>query len=192
MDTTVDTTNMKLTATEERALKLLSAGVPQTQVAQAIGVSDSLISQLLAREEFAQLLAAERYANLMQHNERDLKYDAIEDKLLNQLEEVTPLLMKPTEITRVLQVINGAKRRGISSPDQVVQQQAAVKLTMPVQIIQKFTTNIDNLVVQAGEQNLVTMQSATLLQKVKEARQNHVSAITGSDSGKAIGATAEK
>jgi hypothetical protein len=39
---------------------------------------------------------------------------------------------------------------------------------MPVQIVQKFTTNISNQVIQAGEQSLLTMPSGDLLKQVEE------------------------
>jgi hypothetical protein len=165
---------MILSSTEERALKLLGSGIEAEATARALGVTPSLISQMLSREEFAAQVQELRYKNLVQHNIRDSKYDELEDALLDKLSDASSLLMKPTEITRVLQAVNGAKRRGISAPEAINAQQKTVQLTMPSQIIQRFTMNVNNMVVQAGEQNLVTMQSGTLLKKLKEAGEQNV------------------
>ena len=76
-------------------------------------------------------------------------------------------MMRPMEVLKAIQVINAAKRRGSSAPDQVVQQQTFINLTIPTQIVQKFQINPQNHVIQAGEQTLVTMQSGSLLSRVK-------------------------
>lgn len=152
-----------------RALDLLASGVPQESVASAIGVTPSYISQLLSDEEFAAEVARRKYERLTEHNARDAKYDALEDKLLGKLEKALPLMFKPLDITRALTAINGAKRRGLDSSDSIVPQQNLVEITMPTQIIQNFTTNVMNQVVKAGDQDLTTIQSGDLLKKVEGA-----------------------
>lgn len=155
------------TGTESRALELLGSGLPPETVAAAVGVTVSRISQLLSDETFAAEVAELRYKNLANHNARDSSYDGLEDKLLEKMKDLIPFMMKPSEILRAIQVINGAKRRGQSTPESIVNQQTVVQLLMPTQIMQKFTTNINNVVVQAGEQELVTMQTGVLLNKLK-------------------------
>lgn len=159
---------MPYSTQQERALKLLGAGIEAAAVAKAVGVTESAVSQWLSDEEFSKQVQELRYTALAKHNERDASYDEIEDDLLNQLKQTVPLLMKPMEIARVLTVVNGAKRRGSSAPDSIVNQNLAVQLNMPTQIVQKFITNIDNIVVQAGEQSLVTMQAGVLLKQLKQ------------------------
>ena len=149
--------------TEDRALSLLGSGVDAEAVASALGVSPSRISQLLANKEFAEQVALLRYQNLQEHNARDATYDVMEDKLLKKLEKAMPLMFRPSDILKAIQVINGAKRRGQSAPNQVTNQQNIVSLTLPVQMIQKYVTNVNNQVVQAGDQDLLTMQSGRLL-----------------------------
>lgn len=159
--------NAKWNATEEKAIKLLGSGCTPVQAATAIGVTESRISQLLSMEEFAQAVATLRYEALQKHNETDAAYDQIEDALIEKLADVLPLMMRPMEILKAIQVINGAKRRGQSAPEQIVHQNTVVNLVMPTQIIQKFQMNSNNQITNVGSQTLETIQSGTLLSQAK-------------------------
>lgn len=160
-----ETTGMT-SATEERALALLGSGLGAEIVANALGVSPSRISQLLSQDEFAAKVSALRFENISKHNTRDAKYDSLEDQVLEKLENTLPLVHRPMELTRILTTLNSAKRRGSSTPEGITQQSVVVNLVLPTQVINKFTFNANNQVVQVGEQNLVTIQSGTLLKRV--------------------------
>lgn len=151
------------TSVEDRALQLLGSGIAAVNVASALGVTEGRISQLLSNESFANKVATLRYERMQAHNVRDNRYDGIEDKLLDKLERALPLMMKPETILKSIQVVNSAKRRGQSSPDQVVNSQNIVNILMPKVITQKFTVNMDNQVIEAGDQQLLTMDSGQLL-----------------------------
>ena len=155
------------TSTEEKALALLGSGVQAEHVAAALGVTPSRISQLLSDEVFALKVATMRYENLRKHNERDGAIDGIEDLLITKLKASMPLMIKPDTIIRAFNVVNAAKRRGSSSPEQTVNQQNIINLTLPTQIVQQFVKNTDNQVIKAGEQELITMSSNTLLNNAK-------------------------
>jgi len=158
------------TSTESRALTLLGQGLGPEVVAAAVGVSTSRISQLLSQPEFASQVAELRFENLAKHNTRDAAYDSLEDQLVTKLKDCLPYMMRPMEILKSIQIINGAKRRGSSAPESITSQQTVVQLLMPTQILQNFTTNINNQVIKAGAQDLVTVQSASmdkLLAKMK-------------------------
>lgn len=157
-------------STEERALKLLGSGLGPEVVANALGISASRVSQLLSDPDFAAQVEEARFNTLQSHNERDNKYDDLEDKLLSQMKQSVPLMVRPLEIARALQIINNAKRRGSSAPEQITQQNNVVQLVMPTQIVNNFTTNINNQVVTAGAQELVTMQSGALLKRLEESK----------------------
>lgn len=151
--------------TTERAISLLGQGIPAVAVANALGVSESLISQIVSAngEQIAEL----RYQNLSQHTERDNNYNALEDKLIKKLDEALPLMYKPMDVLRAISVVNSAKRRGATAPEQLPATQAVIQISLPTKIVQHITTNINNQVVSAGTQDLVTMQSATLLKELK-------------------------
>ena len=155
------------TITEDRALSLLGSGIPAENVAAALGVTAGRISQLLADKDFSEQVASLRYDNLQKHNTRDATYDSLEDRLIAKLEKQMPLIMRPMETVKALQAINGAKRRGQSAPEQVTNQQNIVALVLPTIIAQRFTTNIVNQVVKAGEQELITMQAGNLLARAE-------------------------
>ena len=70
------------------------------------------------------------------------------------------------EVLKAIQIINAAKRRGVSSPEQVINQQTVVNITLPTKAVTKFVTNINNQVIQAGEQQLLTIQSGTLMKEL--------------------------
>jgi hypothetical protein len=164
---TTHTTSVR-NSTEERALQLLGSGLGPEIVASAVGVTASRISQLLSDPEFAAEVATLRFQSLQSHNERDNKYDTLEDALLAQLKNCLPLMHKPLEIVRAIGVINSAKRRGASAPEQITHQNTVLNLVIPIALIQKFTTNINNQVIHAGEQTLETIQSGTLLDSAKK------------------------
>lgn len=153
--------------TEERALKLLGSGTSQEVVATALGVSPSYISQLLAKEDFAQKVAELRFVSLQDATNRDGKYDEIEDKLLKKLEDILPYFAKPREIVSAIVAINGAKRRGAKNESNIHVQQTVVQLNLPGAIKQAFLVDPNNQVVQVGERDLTTIDAKSLLSRLK-------------------------
>lgn len=156
------------TSTEDRALTLLGSGLGPEVVANATGVSASRISQLLSDPEFAAAVAELRFQSLQKHNVRDSSYDSIEDSLIERLRDCLPLMMRPMEILKAIQVINAAKRRGQSAPDSITNTQTIVNVVLPAKIVQKFTTNINNQVIEAGPQKLLTIQSGGMEEMSKK------------------------
>lgn len=157
------------TTTEERALKLLGQGIPPSAVASALGVEVSRISQLLSDDDFASKVVELKFESLSRHNERDAVIDGMEDKLLEQLKYALPMMTRPMEIIKAFSVLNAAKRRGQSAPEQITAKQSIIQLNIPAVLLQHFTTNVHNQVVQVGEQSLLTIPSANLLKSVAPA-----------------------
>lgn len=155
------------TSVEDRALVLLGSGVPAENVAAALGVDASRISQLLANPIFSEQVTALRYEALQEHNERDHKYDSLEDQLLGKLEKSLPLLMKPRDILAAIQVVNNAKRRGQSAPEQVTNKTTIHNIVLPTSIAATFVVNGKNQVVEADGQELLTIQSGSLLKQIE-------------------------
>lgn len=161
-------TQLNLSSLEERAVNLLGQGIAAEAVAAALGVTPARISQMLSDERIANYVSTLKYENLQKHNKRDNAYDEIEDRLLEKLDKSIPLMFKPETILKAIQTVNGAKRRGQTSSEQVINPQNIVNINLPVTIKQKFVTNINNQVVQAGERELQTISSAKLLAKVEQ------------------------
>jgi len=154
--------SQSLTSSETRALTLLGQGINPEMTASAVGLSVSRISQLLSDPEFANEVAELRYKNLVKHNERDSFYDQMEDILARKFHDLIPFMMKPLEVLKGLREINALKRRGSSAPDSITNTQEVVALVMPIQIINQYRVNSSNQVIQAGQQELVTVQSSRL------------------------------
>ncbi len=159
--------SQSLSSSESRALTLLGQGINPEMAASAVGLSVSRISQLLSDPEFAAQVAEARYRNLVKHNERDNMYDEMENILAKKFHDLIPFMMKPMEILKGLREINALKRRGSSAPDSITQQQEVINLVMPVQIISQYRVNSANQVVQAGNQDLITIQAGGLNALIK-------------------------
>lgn len=179
---------MNLTSAETRALNLLGQGLIPEQVAGACGLSPSRISQLLSDEEFAAAVAEQRFTNLSKHNDRDCAYDSLEDELLEKMRDCIPLMIRPGEILKAIQVINAAKRRG-QLANTGEQHHQVINLILPTQILTQFQLNASNQVVSVQSDSgqdrpLVTIQSGTLLAnanaKSKHSLQEKINVLTSS------------
>lgn len=154
-------------ATETRAMQLLGQGLSASVVASALGVTEGRVSQLLSNSEFAKEVQRLRFENLQKSTAIDGKYSAIEDKLLDKLEKIVPLITKPRDVLAALSTVNSAKRRGATSVDTDSLQAKVVNLTLPVSVQQKFITNVNQQVTEVRDesgnsQTLVTASAGSL------------------------------
>jgi len=154
-------------STESRALELLGLGTPPVQVASALGVTESRISQLLSQEDFASAVANLRYQNLLSNTSRDSKADSLEDKILAKLETSLDMVYQPLVLAKLYQIVNAAKRRGQALVADSGGDRRVVNIDMPIKVLNQFNVNIHNQVIQAGNQDLVTIQPKTLLDRVR-------------------------
>lgn len=150
-----------------RICKLLGQGIEAHRVASAVGVDASYISQLLSDDAFKERVQELKLANLTESTERDRRYDKLEDKLLAKIEQDVdnnPLAFKSTtEKVRNLVAINGLKRRGANGDNMVnTVNNTVVQLMLPTQLMQRYIKDVNNQIVQAGDKNLLTMQSSQL------------------------------
>ena len=163
------------TGLQLKGLELLGTGISPVVVATTLGITESAVSQWLSDQDFATQVTSRRFAGMQKHVARDAKWDDLEDKLLDRLQDLLPFMHKPFEIIRALQLANGAKRRGPSAPENTHIANTVVNLSIPVQIVQRFTKNADNQVIEmeASEapsapskpqtQALITIDSGSLL-----------------------------
>jgi len=148
--------------------KLLGGGLSAGIVAEAVGVTPSYISQLLENPQFKEEVEVIRAKDLVNNKRIDEKYDEIEDKLLDQLEKVIPLIHKPSEIVRTIQVINGAKRKSVTVGDgEALMAGTIVNLNLPKIIYKKYTINMAGGMVQVDDRPLTPMPSSALLQSLE-------------------------
>lgn len=152
---------------KERALQLLGeANLSNEVVASTLGCSPGYISQLMADDLFRERVSALRMQALTANSARDRKIDSIEDDLLHKLEELTQYIVKPGDALRAFQVVNAAKRRGLANHESTIINNNIVNLVMPQVVMQKFTKNGMNEVVEVGDRPLITIDSNKLLRDV--------------------------
>ena len=143
-------------STQSAIATLLKYNTKRVDIADELGLTPSAVTQAIAAHQLDQ-----QEPLTAKHARLDDQYDTIEGKLLTQLERTLPLLMRPMEISRVLQTVNAAKRRG----GPLKQSNAAptvLALNLPVAIQNRFVLNSLNQVVSAGAQDLVTIPSAAV------------------------------
>ena len=153
---------------KDKIIALLGQGHPAAIVAQSLGVSESRISQIASEPEVSAQISALRFESLQKFSDLDTKYLSVEEKLLDKLENSLIFLQRPMEIARALQIVNKTKRRGAESPMATTVQQNIVNISMPTQVLQKFTVNGQNQVVQVGSQTLLTLPSQKVSSLMKE------------------------
>lgn len=169
-----------LSTTQSTALKLLGQGIAPVMVASTIGVSESLVSQFLADPRFAEEVTKLKIAGLQKQTGIDHKYMEAEDRLVDKLLKVIPLMNKPMDILRGLQVVNATKRRGMADAATINQTTQIVQITLPGTFAAKFVTDSQNRIVEVqdgeGSRSLITTTPAALDRLAQET--NRIPEIT--------------
>jgi hypothetical protein len=158
-------------STASSVAELLKYNMKRVDIAAELGLTPGAITQAAAR-----LTPADEPLT-PQHAELDSTYDSLEAKLLKQLDRTIPLLMRPMEISRVLQTINSAKRRGGPLKSQATVP-TILQLNLPIAIQNRFVLNSNNQVISAGAQDLVTIPSSAVSRLAAESKTNHANIST--------------
>lgn len=153
-----------------RIIALLGNGVSHAVAASAVGCSESYITQLASDPDVAEEISRLRFENLQAATVRDKKVDSLEDALIDKLEEAMPLLMRPAEIIRTFAIINAAKRRGSSAPEQAHIANRVIAIFLPQHAATQFQLSAAKEIVEVAGVPLITMPSSQLLLEAK----NHV------------------
>lgn len=145
---------------QSKALSLLGQGISAVMVASTLGVSESLVSQFLSDSRFANEVTKRKLASLQIQTDIDNKYATAENTLLDKLIKTIPLISKPMDILRGLQVINATKRRGMADSAVATHQTNIVQINLPAAMAARFITNTANQIVEIqdgeGARSLVT------------------------------------
>lgn len=159
-----------------KAMKLLANGATQSEVALALGVSDGLISQYMAEVDFKQQLLEIVTRNMEVAREIDDNYQEAEKVLSKRLKDQVAMMYNPDQVLRTLKFVNEAKRKapaingnnGINgNGGNGVAGIQPVVLVLPQVIRKEFVINPQNEIVGIGDKPLVTLNSDSLNQIVK-------------------------
>ena len=157
---------------KDKIKDMLGRGIPAANVADAVGVTPSYISQLMSDTNFAMEVAVLRTDDLTLAHDIDSKYDDYENRLLDRLGELIPLFSKPKDILEALRIINNAKRKSAGIPANLgIGAGRIISLSLPVTIINNYKINMVGGIVEVEGRSLRPMQSAALL-KVLESRKD--------------------
>lgn len=160
---------------QSKALSLLGQGISPVMVASTLGVSESLISQYISDKKFSEEVTKLKLASLQVQTEIDSKHMKAENMLLDKLIKTIPLISKPMDILRGIQVINATKRRGLGDTPVPTNHTQIVQINLPASMAARFVTNTANQIVEIqdsiGARSLVTSTPEAVSRYALEATQ---------------------
>lgn len=146
---------------KEHAINLLAQGIPTSQVAAAVGVSDSYISQLKADEEVQRQIAERQAAHSIADSNFDSTLERAEAMALEKIEKNLPFANMGQALA-AFRILNSARRR----KDEFVQKDTAVSvtvnLTLPANNIPRYITNQANEIVEVEGKTMISASAKTL------------------------------
>jgi len=155
--------------TRSQALQLLAQNVAPSQVASALGVTESAISQLLAQEDFSAELEQVRVAATAEDLKYDERLDAAESDALANIEGKLRFANMQQSL-QAFKILNTARRRKES---RVASQQTGggvvVNITLPTAIVPQYVTNPKNEIIEVEGKTMVSA-SPTRMEEILVAR----------------------
>lgn len=156
-----------------RILKLMSGGCTQTQASAATGAPISYVSGLAAEIDFQ-----EHIANAIQKNHEDAvtidkNYTEIERKLSDVLVKTVGQLTNPKEVLSAIAVVNKLNRKipeGRSANENPNTKDSVVSINIGTAVINNFTVNPKNEVVEVDGRVLETLGSKSLKSVVEKVK----------------------
>ena len=146
---------------KEHAINLLAQGIPTSQVAAAVGVSDSYISQLKADEEVQRQIAERQAAHSIADSNFDSTLERAEAMALEKIEKNLPFANMGQALA-AFRILNSARRR----KDELIQKDTAVSvtvnLTLPANNIPRYITNQANEIVEVEGKTMISASAKTL------------------------------
>jgi hypothetical protein len=126
----------------ERIAEMLAVGVPQNQIAEAMGISEGRITQLKEQPEFKEWLAeksAKRFQEIQDVNDG---WDNIERKAIETIRKKLNTTFDPDYALRAAMVANRATRKGVGGN---VPLPAQMGDRVTLQLNQTFVGRMQNL-----------------------------------------------
>jgi hypothetical protein len=163
-----------------RILKLLGSGLLPVEVARAVGVDESYISQLQKEESFAQQVNELIVKTFAEQSEIDNNYIEIEKILSKRLRDNASIMFNQDTILRTLKFANEAKKKiapalvtpGNGSNGSGTTINGPVTLILPAAVVKEFILNPNNEIIGIGNEELTTLPSANINKLVRETKEN--------------------
>lgn len=157
-----------------RVVELLAAGMLPSQVARSVGCDASYITQLAGQEDVIARIQELRLEGAEALLEKDKLVEDLERAALEKMEKLLPLQMDLMKVTKVYQVLNGARRMIDKSNAGMPQGGATVNLTFPAQAAIALQLSTDNQVVQIAGRSMTPLPSHVVAQQMRDRRANRL------------------
>lgn len=159
---------LALNGVQEKIKDLLAAGVSQTQVAAAVGVSDGYISQLMEDENFRTAVIMSRGEIAVNDVKADQEVDDIEEAARQKIKGLLAFETKISTVLKVYQVMNAAKRKTEPTAATIPNAGVIVNISLPQKAIVDFTLTADKQVVEVAGRSMATLPSNVVHAKLRE------------------------
>jgi len=147
---------------KEQAIELLCKGVTTTQVADAIGVDPSYVSQLKADPEVAEKIAAATAGLTIADIEFDSRLERAEELALEQIERKIQYANFGQSLA-AFRILNSATRRKAQTANNAgAAGNVTVNIVLPTGAIPKYTINAKSEIVEVEGQTMLSMQAKSL------------------------------
>lgn len=147
---------------KDSVIAALRNGFDQTQIAGAMGVTDSAISQFIAEHGLAAVAAQNS-----QFKEHDNKLNALEEAVLDKLGKVMQTaILDPIRLSAVYKVLNSAKRRSLAEGQTIqnINNVRLVSINLPKHVEVKVGLNSRNEVIEVEGRSINTLPAGKLVE----------------------------
>lgn len=143
-------------SSKEQIRDMLIQGVSPVQVSNALGLTESYVSQLLGNEDFSAEVQAGKVALLAEDVAYDEKIQRVEESYLDRIEEKSKFANLQQSL-QAFKILNGAKkRRDAHTASQTPGVGVIVNIQLPDAIIPSYVTNSKNEIVEVQGQTMVS------------------------------------
>ena len=147
---------------KEQIIALLSQGIPAAQVAAAVGVSESYISQLRADPELSELITTQGTAKLEANAAFDNTLERAELMALEKIEKNLPFA-NMGQAMAAFRILNSARKRSDAFATPADQStNITVNLTLPAAAAARYVVNTSNEIVEVEGQTMITATAKSL------------------------------
>lgn len=140
-------------------ISALRGGFGEAQIAEALNVTVGAVEQLINAHGLRDLAVKNsKFENI------DNKLNTIEEKVLEQLDKQVRFIQDPMKLTRILQVVNGSKRRSLAEGRPIQDNSVRlVQLNLPERAELNVTLNARKEVIGLNGREFSTMPSGQVV-----------------------------
>lgn len=155
------------TQAKDTIIELLAAQVPTSQIALAVGCSDSYISQIKADPDAQEIIASKAAGRIQKDSAFDKRLETAEDLALQRIEQGLQFA-NLGQAVGAFRILNAAKRRKDASHEVANQTHINVTLTLPATALPRYTLNNKSEIVDVEGKTMIAATPKSLETLLKE------------------------